>query len=514
MRKRILSSLFLLLTGAPAALAQSYYPYAGYAGPAPFQTLPPGAGLASSPPRPALSWPSLPSYNAPPPQAPAPPPPPPPRPLTPPVAPPPALPVPAVARESVVESPREPMLSPLPKELTAEPDKQAPEPPPPPPPAPTAGTPLVCDLEPEPMACAKELSHELNPPRYGPRGYRVYGSLDSLYWLVRERPSPTLLSTGPLGAPGTGVILGNPNYDSQERSGARATLGTWLTEMQTFGVEVSGLWLAQRQPEFRTSAPLLARPFVNAATGAESAAVLSAPGVQAGAVTVSALSRLWGAEANFRKELIRAPLYHLDLIGGFRFLEVDDAMNITDRTTFAPNVLGLGGSSVVSSDRFGGRNSFYGHNTGLQAEFHYGRVYVDLYGKVALGDMHEVVSINGTTVFGRAGGLSAASPGGLLALPSNSGRHSRDVFAVVPEVGINFGVQLTSHLRARVGYSFLYVSNVVRGGDQIDRTVNLSQRPTLFGGAPTLAGPVRPLFDFRDTDFWAQGVNLGLEFRY
>jgi hypothetical protein len=364
------------------------------------------------------------------------------------------------------------------------------------------------------MACAHEQSHELNPPRHGPRGYRVYGSVDFLYWLVRERPSPILLTTGPLGTPGTGVILGDPNYDSQDRTGVRGTLGTWLNDMQTFGFEVGGLYLGTRQPKFSTSAPVLARPFVDAVTGAESATVLSAPGVQAGAATVSALSRLWGAEASFRKELIRAPLYHLDLICGFRFLEVDDSLNITDRTTFGPSILGLGGASVVSSDRFGGRNSFYGYNTGLQTEFHYGRVYLDMYGKVALGDMHQVVNINGTTVLGLPGAANVALPGGLLALPSNGGRHSRDVFAVVPEVGINFGMQLTTHLRARVGYTFLYVSNVVRGGDQIDRTVNLTQRPALVGPAPALVGPARPYFAFRDTDFWAQGINAGLEFRY
>jgi hypothetical protein len=269
-----------------------------------------------------------------------------------------------------------------------------------------------------------------------------------------------------------------------------------------------------REPTFHSSAPVLARPFVNAVTGTDSALVLSAPGVQAGAASVSALSRLFGAEANARLELCRGCLFHLDLLAGFRYLEIDDSLTIDSRTTFAPNVLGLGGTSVVASDRFGGRNTFFGGQVGMEAELHYGRFFVDLWGKVALGDMHEIVSINGTTVLTGATGVSTALPGGLLAQPSNSGRYSQEAFAVVPEMGINFGVQLTAHLRARVGYTFLYVSNVVRGGDQIDRTVNLTGRPGLFSIPGAATGPARPLFDFRDTDFWAQGINAGLEFRY
>jgi len=103
--------------------------------------------------------------------------------------------------------------------------------------------------------------------------------------------------------------------------------------------------------------------------------------------------------------------------------------------------------------------------------------------------------------------------GGVLALPSNSGHFSRDRFAVVPEIDINIGYQVTDHLRAFVGYSFLYSSNVVRPGDIIDRTVNLTQLPSNLGPG-SLTGPARPMIIVRDTEFWAQGMNFGLEFRY
>ena len=147
------------------------------------------------------------------------------------------------------------------------------------------------------------------------------------------------------------------------------------------------------------------------------------------------------------------------------------------------------------------------------AEYRRGNVFVDLRGAVALGSTHEEIDIQGSTVITPPAGTPTSLPGGLLALPTNIGQFSRDRFAVVPEVGLHVGYQVTNFARAFVGYSFLYCSNVVRAGDVIDRTVNLSQIPTTMGNG-TLTGPARPAVLFKDTDFWAQGVDFGLEFRF
>ena len=134
--------------------------------------------------------------------------------------------------------------------------------------------------------------------------------------------------------------------------------------------------------------------------------------------------------------------------------------------------------------------------------------------KVALGDMHEQVSINGAT------SITSATPGvaprtfnsGLLALSSNSGTFTRDRFAVVPEVGLRVGYQVTNNLRVFVAYNFLYISEVVRPGDQIDRILNTNLIPPFSPAAP--AGPVHPVVPFKSTDLWVQGVSFGLEWRY
>src|SRR5262249_18346235 len=136
---------------------------------------------------------------------------------------------------------------------------------------------------------------------------------------------------------------------------------------------------------------------------------------------------------------------------------------------------------------------------------------------------HEQVTVNGSTTFVAPGALATpvTGVGGLFALGSNIGRRSHDRYAVVPEVGLKAGYNVTDNVRGVVGYNFLYMSSVVRPADQIDLRVNPNLQPTIFpvpnlnpvaNNVALATQPPRPLF--RTTDFWAQGVNFGVEIRY
>ena len=140
---------------------------------------------------------------------------------------------------------------------------------------------------------------------------------------------------------------------------------------------------------------------------------------------------------------------------------------------------------------------------------------------LGIGVVHQVAEINGLSTLITATETRTAV-GGLLAQTTNIGRRSRDEFGLIPEFGLNVGCQITCHLRAYVGYSILYWRNdTIRPGSIIDRAVVESLIPTIgrplaaTTGVPARADFAnRPLFSFRDVDFWAQGVSAGLEFSF
>lgn len=315
---------------------------------------------------------------------------------------------------------------------------------------------------------------------------------------------------------------GNPGPFRRRRpaasvqSGGRFSLGYWLNPAQTVGVETTFFFLGERATKFSTNSdafPLLARPFFNQNLGTEFSEIIADPNRQTGGVTIQAPTQLWGIQANLRKNLCCGCNGKVDLIGGFRYLDLHEGIFITEAGTLFPNGQPFGGSSFVVFDNFDTRNQFYGGQMGLSSEVRRGRWFVNLRGLVALGNTHQTINIAGGQTVTAPGWHSAKLPGRPASgLPSNSGRFTRDHFSVVPEAGINLGYQVTDHLRAYVGYTFLYWTNVVRPGEQIDRVLDVNQIPNFTNGPAVTQ--VRPIVPFRQTDFWAQGMNFGLELRY
>jgi hypothetical protein len=103
--------------------------------------------------------------------------------------------------------------------------------------------------------------------------------------------------------------------------------------------------------------------------------------------------------------------------------------------------------------------------------------------------------------------------GGLLALPSNSGRATDYDFSAIPDINLQVGYEFNPHVRVFVGYNFLYWSDVARPTEQLPVAVNPRLVPALRT-AGSLTGSAPLTFAPRQTDFWAQGLNLGMEVRY
>jgi hypothetical protein len=320
-----------------------------------------------------------------------------------------------------------------------------------------------------------------------------------------------------LGAPTTTVLFGGNRVNDDVRSGVRLTLGSWLNDCHTLGVEGDFFTLVSQGTGFPASSsgnPILARPFFNTSTGLPDAELIALPGQLAGSVFAHAGSTgLLGADALLRARLCCGCNYQLDVVGGYRYLRLSDHLSVEEDlvTTSAanPNFVPQG-TSIMLDDRFNTRNDFHGFDLGLKGNLRRGPWVLQGLAQMAVGENHEVVNIAGSTTVTVPGLPPVTSVGGLLALPSNIGHFSKDQVVVIPEFGARLAYQVTPHLQAFAGYTLRSWDRVVRAGNEVDLTVN----PTLLPGSPVpVTGPQRPMPLLNGTSFWAQGIDLGLELR-
>jgi hypothetical protein len=343
-------------------------------------------------------------------------------------------------------------------------------------------------------------------------------------WWERSSPVPPLITKSPANVAGvlgrrTVVLAGGANTDFGTFSGANFTLGGWLDEEHIFGLEGGGFFLSSRARDYGAAgngavgSPTLSRPFLNANTGHEDSEVVATPNLVSGVVSTHASSRLAGGEVNALYNVWSRSYYRVDGLLGFRYFQLNEGIGITEDKTGLPNVPGIGGTTFAKQDQFDTANRFYGGQLGARGTVWLGRLFADATTKIALGAVDEVADIRGVTVIMPSGGVAITTPGGLLAQPTNIGRHTRAQFAVLPEADLDVGLCPIGGLRVFVGYDFLLLSRSLRPGRQIDREVNTSQL-TALGETGGLIGPPRPAFVFSQTAFWVQGIHFGLEYRY
>jgi len=357
----------------------------------------------------------------------------------------------------------------------------------------------------------------------GPPG-RVWVSAEWLYWVASGQPIPALVTASPAGTdrslagtlsnPNTVILLGGNRLNDDFRNGFRLRAGFWLDECQTCGIEGDFFFLGRSRQggAFGSDgSQIIARPFNNALTGQADAQLVSFPNVLSGVVSVDASSDFIAGGFNFVHNLCCSPCSRWDLLAGFRYMNLRDNLQITEDLTALSGSGVAPGTRIVVQDQFRTNNDFYGGLLGLNYERRFGAYFVGLRTSVALGLSHQEITINGATTFTAPGGMPMTFPGGLLAQPSNIGRFTNDEFAVVPEIGVRVGAQLTERLRGFVGYNWIYWSTVSRAGDQIDRNVNPNFLPPASLPVP---GPAVPAARTDVTDFWLQGISIGGEFRF
>jgi hypothetical protein len=335
--------------------------------------------------------------------------------------------------------------------------------------------------------------------------------------LVTTSPAGTAqTAAGVLGQPGTRVLYGDSTVDQDLRWGFRLGFGGWLDPQRTFGIDTDFFMLESRNKPFFASSPgtdIIARPFTDATTRTQTSQLISFPGVSSGGVAASARSNnFYGIHIDGQELLVSGNHYCFIPLIGYRFLQFSDRLSVDTNIVSAGAGGVVPGTQILTSDRFSTRNTFHAGEFGIKAEFFSNRWSLELAPRVAVGQVRRSISINGNTQVTVPGaGPAVTEVGGMLALSPNSGVHISNDWVVSPEVAVNLGWMVNSHLRVRLNYSYLDLNHVAFAPNQA--TLNLN--PNLFPPPRTTGTtPAEPAFRLHKSDIWIQSLGAGLEYRY
>lgn len=348
------------------------------------------------------------------------------------------------------------------------------------------------------------------PCQQGP----LWVSAEYILWWRSGMDLPPLVTTAPdgtpqavageIGQPTTRILWGDGYEDYPVRPGGRVSAGLWLDCNECWAIGGSYYWLGDAESNYSassTGSPILAIPFTEGGNGTQDARLIGFPGTFSGNLNFTTNSEVFGGDIYLRSLWCCPSWGRIDLLVGYQHARINEGI-VMD--SFVSD--NLGASSRVI-DTFRTTNEFHGVELGFLANIDRGCYFIDITGKVGLGNMYETVSISGTNT-SAVGATQVTTNGGLFTQASNIGNYSRDEFVAVPEFGIKLGWHLTECIDFTLGYNVIYFSGVVRPGDAIDTTVNTSQ----VGG--TLVGAARPAFEFTDSHMVLHGLNFGVTYKW
>ena len=364
----------------------------------------------------------------------------------------------------------------------------------------------------------------------GSGGEQFWFEGEYLYWKVKSGHAPETIVFGTIPAGMVNVpnlpqsaITGLPNdpsrYGTNAQSGLRLGVGYWLDSSREWAFV--GNWFqlapATRKIQDQSDGSTVIGPvFDDPVSGRKTILLFSIPGQRAAQLDAVNRDAMWGAEANLRRQ-VPAIFFadRLDLLVGIRYLQFSDGLDLHGVSIVPPDVNAPRLQTISYTDQFGVHNQFYGGQIGLASHSDIGPLTLDVTGKVALGGIHEMAHIVGsTTIFDATPPpTTTVTGGGVLTEPTNLGRFHHGDFAVIPEITANLGWRITPWLEATVGYNFLYINNLYRAGSQIE-TVDGRQVFSSAAFVPNsqAVNPQPP--GESHSVFWVQGLNAGLSFSF
>ncbi len=391
---------------------------------------------------------------------------------------------------------------------------------------------LLAPGKPSPVATPPYI-YQYPPTLVPPHDAWVWADADYFLAWMKNPSVPALVTTGPattvgpsgapgvLGQPGTVTVLGGNQPNMGAFNGGRFRLGFWAMDEQWVGFEGDAIFLLQQKVQSTVASvgnEPLSIPFFNAVTGTPDSVAIASPlhfPITSAAANLTLQTQLVGTQANFVFNLWNEPGLRVEMVSGFRWLKLDDTMELDTKTSFLPPVAG---SYFGTIDRFQIHNNFYGANLGLRSEWCWNRCLLNITGQLAFGDTRETYRPYGALATQNSVGNLITFPGGYLVQVSNGLPNRRDEFAVLPEIILKGGYQLAKCCKLYLGYNFLYLSNVARAPQQADSVINPTTTTTFGALAPPFPfvnnRMAFPTYRGNSTDFWIQGVTFGFEMRF
>lgn len=347
--------------------------------------------------------------------------------------------------------------------------------------------------------------------------YRFYGSLEYVLWQLGDHFMdttttsfvPALRSPMPYGVATTttdlfGVaffsptLLNNNNVNDSDFSGARLTLGANLSN--EWGFEASYFQLERLSAGYAGAAS-------TQITGFNDGTNTFNPFVNV-AVAGTGSRKLFGVEANAKYHGVTVGQFRFTELFGARYLDLQQSQQLDQALQFvdAPGEFFLLGDNISTlTGSYSSSNKFYGFTVGVKVDAEFGRFYTNLTGKFSGGGVQQEntisESVNTTSTLFNI-------PSTIFPSPLNSSSTKTEL-AYVLEGTWNAGFHLTDNISIFAGYNVIVLSKAAR---PIDNAAPVNGTGAVSLAPPTLIAPVLNLFESRR--FVAQGLNVGLEFRF
>jgi hypothetical protein len=339
---------------------------------------------------------------------------------------------------------------------------------------------------------------------------------DNVGPLVTTSPNLTPVGqAGVIGQTGTQSVYGGDHSDEMFQ-GFRLYGGRLISECRKMWLDAGMFYFAPNGRGFNGPTDpnqITARPFFNLASGLNDAQLVNYPGIVNGTVGVdNGVDRFFGAEVNLRQNCnCNCPCADrcnsTDWLLGYRHVNFGEHLNIVENLTVTDPQGNIPvGTNILVEDRYRTRNAWNGAQVGVLSTSWRGNWFMEGSGKFGLGAITKQVDVLGRTTITVPNSLPTINDGGFYVLPGQSGRYDETDVSFLMDLGLNVGRRISRNMKVSVGYNLFLMTNTVRPGDVLNKSLDPAFLPPTTLTAPALS--------IGDSTLIAHGLSARVQIQY